>query len=698
MTNQFPRPLGGRGPGGGGIRDMTTLNAEPYILPTAPIGAENPLPVFRGTSDDNQIGLDDGVPEEDRRCMGWRTSFRVLPHRMQDAYTRRRTLTDIGSVVIENERLRAAFLPAFGGKLASLIHKASGRELLHRNPVCQPANLALRNAWTSGGIEWNSGQPGHHYLASAPVFAAEVTGPDGAPCLRIYEWDRVKGYTWQVDFWLPHDSPVLLARVRLVNPHPHEIAMYWWTNMAVDEREDVRVLVPADSALCNPYSRSLEVVPLPRLSERGASRDLTYSTQSPHAADFFSRIPDDRRKWIAALDGDGRGFFETSTDRLRGRKLFCWGMGSGGRQWQEFLAAPGHAYIEIQAGLARTQMECLPMPALATWTWTEAFGCLQADPALVHGDDWEAAWGAAAERIEQVIPRARLDELDMALAQTSQSLPNRILARGSGWGALERARRERAGQQDPIPPELVFGADAIGQDEMPWLTLLTEGRLPCKDLSDEPGALMTQPEWMPLLEAGIESPDGDHWLAWWHLGNMRMEARDIAGACAAWQESLRRTRTGWALRNLAVAAKRQGNEADFLRLMADAWDAGPRIAPLAIEYGHALSDAGHYRDVVTLVRSLPEALRANERIMMLWAHAALRTGDTDGIEHLFDHEFATIREGEVTLTDLWFAYHERRVARELGTGVDEDIKRRVRRECPPPRRIDFRMAVAEADG
>ncbi len=674
---------------------MTTLNAEPYILPTAPIGPENPLPVFRGDTDDSPIGLDAAAPQEDRRYMGWRTAFRVLPHRMQDLYSRQRADKDIGSFVLENDFLRAAFLPTYGGKLASLLHKPTGRELLHRNPVCQPANLALRNAWTSGGIEWNSGQPGHHYLTCAPVWAAEVTGPDGAPCLRIYEWDRVKGYAWQMDFWLPHDSQALLARTRILNPHPYEIAMYWWTNIAVDEREDVRVLVPAETALCNPYMRSLEVVPLPRLCERGESRDLTYSTQWPHAADFFSRIPSERRKWIAALDGDGRGFFETSTDRLRGRKLFCWGMGSGGRQWQEFLAEPGHRYIEIQAGLARTQMECIPMPPNAEWAWTEAFGYLEADPHAVHGDDWATAWGTAAAGIEAVISRARLEELDGALARTTHTPPGRILARGSGWGALERARRRQTGEPDPIPPELVFDEDSIGHDESPWFALLTEGNLPCRDPHGDPGALMTQPEWMPLLEAGAKTAKGDHWLAWWHMGNMRMEARDVAGACAAWEESLKRARTGWALRNLAVAAKRMGDDARSLGLMAEAWETGPKVAALAIEYANTLSAAHRPGDVLDLVRSLPETLRANERIMMIWARAALETGDIEGVEALFDHEFATIREGEVTLTDLWFAYHERRIARELGMDVDDDVRRRVRRDFPPPRCIDFRMAVSD---
>ncbi|MCZ7665985.1 MAG: DUF5107 domain-containing protein [Chloroflexi bacterium] len=45
-----------------------------------------------------------------------------------------------------------------------MLHKPSGRELLAKNPVFQPANLALRNAWFSGGIEWNIGAIGHSPL------------------------------------------------------------------------------------------------------------------------------------------------------------------------------------------------------------------------------------------------------------------------------------------------------------------------------------------------------------------------------------------------------------------------------------------------------------------------------------------------------------------------------------------------------
>src|SRR2546423_5313162 len=154
---------------------------------------------------------------------------------MQDGYNRNRRVRPLPSLVLENEHLRATLLPEAGGRMASLYHKTAGRELLHRNPVFQPANLALRNAWLSGGVEWNpGGPPGHHYLTCSPIFAAGVEDAEGYPIVRIYEWDRVGAYPWQIDFHLPPDSPFLYAHVRLTNPHDHEIPMYWWTNIAAD--------------------------------------------------------------------------------------------------------------------------------------------------------------------------------------------------------------------------------------------------------------------------------------------------------------------------------------------------------------------------------------------------------------------------------------------------------------------------------
>jgi len=60
------------------------------------------------------------------------------------------------TVEYETANYLAVFYPEVGGKMASLVHKPSNRELLFNNPVFQPGNLGRLNAWTSGGGECTS--------------------------------------------------------------------------------------------------------------------------------------------------------------------------------------------------------------------------------------------------------------------------------------------------------------------------------------------------------------------------------------------------------------------------------------------------------------------------------------------------------------------------------------------------------------
>jgi hypothetical protein len=50
-----------------------------------------------------------------------------------------------------------------------------------------------------------------------------------------------------------------------------------------------------------------------------------------------------------------------------------------------------------------------------------------------------------------------------------------------------------------------------------------------------------------------------------------------------------------------------------------------------------------------------------------------------------------MREGEVSLSDLWFGLHEKRVAAKEGVAITDDFKKRIREEYPPPASMDFRV-------
>src|SRR5690606_3917876 len=172
----------------------------------------------------------------------------IHPYLLQDQYTRERTDSPMRVAVLENDLMRAEFAVDLGGRLVRLLDKTTGRDLVYRNTVFQPAKLGLRDAWFSGGVEWNIGMRGHWPLTCAPLYAAALTAPDGEPVLRMWEYERIRGLIVQIDATLDSQVAGLHVRVRVRNPHAEETGMYWWTNIAVAQTEGSRVFAPATHA------------------------------------------------------------------------------------------------------------------------------------------------------------------------------------------------------------------------------------------------------------------------------------------------------------------------------------------------------------------------------------------------------------------------------------------------------------------
>lgn len=673
---------------------MPDLRLATIVLPSAAMGPRNPLPVLRSPEHAARpVAVDANVPISARRYLGWGCDSGCLPYLLQDGYDRSREPRPFRVAILENNVLRATFLLDFGGRLWSLWHKRAERELLYSNPVFQPGNLAVQNAWFSGGVEWNAAVPGHTPLTCSPVFAARVSADDGSPILRLYEWERIRCVPYQLDFWLPDGSEWLFVHVRLRNPHPLTIPMYWWSNIAVPEAPDVRVIAPAEAAYSFGYTGMMKRTPIPR----DRNLDLTYPTNLPGSADFFYDIPEDARPWITALDGSGAGLVQTSTRQQRGRKLFAWGMGAGGRRWQEFLSAPGHPYIEIQAGVARTQYECFPLEARSDLSWTEAYGLLNADAAVVHSSDWAAARAEVERGLEERLPASELDRLSSAGAKSSENRPLEILHVGSGWGALEQRRRSIDAQNPFASDALPFVDRSLNDEQAPWIALLEHGALPETNPSAAPGAWMIQDEWRERLARSLGGR-GDHWLGWLHYGVMLYAAKRPEEARQAWEQSLQRRTSAWALRNLAVLASHQNQFAKSGELYEQARQLVPMLRPLAVECLQAILAADRPARALELLGQLPPPLRQDGRIRVLEARAALDLGDLARSESILlaGHlELPDLREGEQLLSDLWYTLHEKKAMAGRDRPLSDLERRQLRDACPPPARIDFRMAITE---
>jgi Domain of unknown function (DUF5107) len=625
------------GAGGG----MTILDIRSIVLSAPRRGSLNPLPPLRLLGDLHDDIDCAGLDAEMARNIRYGTVSSVLPYLLEDDYSRELVPQETSVAILENDYLLAIVLLDFGGRLWSLQDKVGGRELLYNNDRIRFGNLGLRNAWFPGGVEWNLGTTGHTALTCSPVHAASLSLPDGAPGLRIYEWERMRDLVYQVDFRLGPRSRHLVVDIKVSNPNAHAVPVYWWSNIAVASSPGTRVVVPSRTAFEFTYARRLHRVPVPG----SGVPDLTYPQAATRTADHFFELNPGRLPWIAAVDGTGVGLLQVSTRRLRGRKLFAWGTSPGGRRWQEFLTGSTRSYFEIQAGLTRTQLEHIPLGPGDSWSWSEAYGPVSVPVEAVHGE-----WADAVECMEWAVAEAHVESVLSERPGADDDRQGERLYTGSGWGALESLRRKVACEQPSPVIDRLFPRSSLGEDQQPWITLLETGTLP----PGTPRSYVVGPSWSGLLERAADSATSRL-----HRGVARWSAGHREAAVEAWEAACTLEPDSWlALRNLAAASGLMGAPGRSAEQYLRALDLMPDVPQLRVEAIEALIAADRFAEAIALSQAAP-ASAFTGRFRFLQAWAAVLSGDARLAESILESglEIADLREGEDSLSDLWLAVH-----------------------------------------
>ncbi|GHV94781.1 hypothetical protein AGMMS50293_11010 [Spirochaetia bacterium] len=679
--------------------NASVIRQEKLALKGSPLagrfGAENPQPFFR--QPDLEVAGGQNFPEDKKYSFGRETGFRVLPYTMQDRYSRELVDLEFDSIVMENDFLRACFIPALGGRLWYLFDKKRNRDILYRNPVFRPANLAIRDAWFSGGIEWNIGRLGHAVHTCAPVFAG-VFEAGGLKILRLWEFERQTRLFWRIEFTLPEDSAALFAYTRIENPDAADKPLYWWTNAAVPQTPGVRVFSASDEVIyIVPGTEKVKTMSGGRLPDLQVlpGVDASYPALSDYSNEYFFQndkiCAGGSLPWESVVYEDGYAYGEMSTAPLLYRKMFCWGSGRGGKRWQDFLTLPqakplsGGEYLEVQAGLAPTQLHTADIAGGGAVDWVQAFTAFEAEPEAAFQKHYQTAAKYISNRLTQSI-RPGVLQATLEQARSRAGAEVEIFCAGSGWGALERRRLERFSPNASLaamPPGFTFPDNSIGEVENPWLELLQPGALPLRPAEAGPGSFVVDEKWEAILAA---SPmrEGD-WLTPYHLGVMAFERGDAEKAAAHWEESLNKTENPWACRNLAVAALKDGNTQTALdyykRALAlpggEDQSFAEEYIPLLLKDGNEEEAAAELDACIRRAGSL-DALS----LPLIDAAARLALGSFPNgkhgelLEKIFSLEPAHIREGNTTLVDLW-------IERERRRGNTGDLL--------PPREIDFRM-------
>lgn len=648
------------------------LQKHRYLM--AEFGPSGQLPDLHNVSYvHSSVVWDESLTEKDTRYMCYGRVSSILPYMNQSGYNREKRDVQTTAVILENDRVRAEFLPWMGGRMWSL--QVDGRELLSRNPVVQPCNLALRNAWCSGGVEWNVSLRGHNLLTCETLFTELLRLKDGTAGVRFYEYERLRGIVYRLEAYLPPKSSFLYVQVHIENPAGNgEVPMYWWSNIAVPEEKGTKIVVPADTAVLSLYDAGQYRMLRSRLPVYEGV-DLTRPCGIKRSIDVFFDLREGERPFITALQSDHTGLVQCSTARQLGRKLFVWGMGQGGRNWQRFLSDGDTRYVEIQAGIARTQQDHLPMPDGATWGWLEAYGSLTCD---VDALDYADATAKCRDALEAALPYDQLNAEQRERGAEISRTHGELVMYGSGWGALENERRAAKGL-DALSTVCQFPESAIGQEQAPWRQLLHTGRFDDMRPAEFPPSYMIAAPWKMRLENAPENA-----AVFYHLAIMEHCAGNGEKARVLLNRSLSHRSSAAAYRALARLDQLDGQKEACLVQYREALRLAGAMPELELEYAQALLALGEYSELLAFMKGLPKAVRDLPRFLFLRASALTKMGRYEEAEDILLKPLIIpdMREGELSLSDLWFHLYMKK---------ENLTRQQAEKQHPLPEVLDFRM-------
>lgn len=627
------------------------LRFETTVMRRSKLGEESSVPDLVGSLIlQNDLQFELGEKEQIYEAYGKKRNS--YPYRQYNTYDRVLEERETKTAVLENEYIKAVLLPELGGRLWSLFDKEKGENLLYTNDVIRFSNLAVRNAWFSGGVEWNIGIIGHTPLSTEQMYTAKLCNEQGDPVLRMYAYERIREVEYQMDFWLGEQDRYLNCRMRIVNTGSKVVPMYWWSNMAVPEYTGGRISVPAKSAYTCTTS-CVHKVEIPMVD----GVDVTQYEDVPNQVDYFFDIPEDSPKYITNLNASGYGLLQVSTQRLQGRKLFSWGKNLGSDRWQEFLTEDAGRYVEIQAGLGKTQYGCIPMPPHSAWEWVEQYGAIEVsaeEQRLSH----EQLSEILTDKVKEELAHRRIEEV-LIETEAMAKAEGELIYKGVPYGALEQLVREAEGER-PLSPHLQYG-DMEPRQEV-WADFLRSGVLAEKNPEEKPEDFQSDEIFYKKLKETIQGENKGNWYAHYQLGVMHLYHEEKSLAEEELKESLELAENPWAYHGLAAISVLSGDKDSAKRYMSRGLAMRTEDLSYAKEAVRLLLMAEGYEQIAETYERLPEEIQKESRMLFAYMTALSFIGRSKEayqiLTEMKDYVLDDLREGEDSLGQLYGKLYE----------------------------------------
>ncbi len=243
-------------------------------------------------------------------------------------------------IAFENDRLRVVICPDLGGKVVSIVHKGSGREVLYTPGVIKPVRILPRFAFVPGGIAVS------FPISHSPTQNERVLARIDRTSSRVYvtcgERELRFGMHWSVEYSLGAGDDFLTQRAVFHNPGHAAYPWMSWSNAALRSAPDTEFHFPDGEVLS--HSSSLESIDW-RRSGGGPRRESDIAEMTG----FFWKKKE-VNAFGAFTPSLGSGLYHVADAAVApGMKLWSYGVGDD-RAWATLGAAHREPYVEIQGG------------------------------------------------------------------------------------------------------------------------------------------------------------------------------------------------------------------------------------------------------------------------------------------------------------------------------------------------------------
>ena len=313
--------------------DEVSVKVFKQVFPTYNMGPDDPCTYF----------MDFRIPG----MSFFRSSRSVYPYSFVNDYRPGKTDVEYEVVRLENEFIYVDIIPQLRGRIQGAVDKRNNWDFLYYNHVIKPAEIAVRSAWISGGLEYNH-PGGHGYTQFSKISYDIIEGKDGSKTVVVAEIEPIRMMKWEYEIILRPGELFVETKGRFISTVPYTVPFLSSNNAAMHVTDEMELIYPQNT----------------HASGHGFGGLKKWDEFSPDGLDW-DWVKNIKRALSAFADGSGlqmdywgvyshdegidAGSVVIADHRVApGKKFFTWGTSESGKQWDHFLSDEDGGYVELQ--------------------------------------------------------------------------------------------------------------------------------------------------------------------------------------------------------------------------------------------------------------------------------------------------------------------------------------------------------------